>query len=352
MDNKPSVREYIKKGALLLALVAAAFYFLLRGQNLKEVFAAMAGADYRFIACGVLCMCVYLACEALNLRRAVRMMGHKNVTVLRSARYAFSGFFGSAITPFASGGQPLQAYYMYQDGVPLAHSTLALLVQLACYHTVSVAASLVAFFTQRALLAEALGASRFLLLAGVGVNALLLVFYLVAIFSKRLAPAAAHGVLRLLARLGVKNTGRMEEKVDAQLSAYASSAVLFRTHKKQVALLLLTALLQITMLHSIPYWVYRAYGLSGFSFLTVVSMQLLLYVTVAVLPLPGAVGASEGGFLLLFSMLFSKELLSPAMLLSRGISFYLFVFVSAAALGGDYLFRTARLARRAKDALR
>lgn len=350
MDNKPTAREYIKKGILLVVLVAAAFYFLLRGQNLKLVFTAMAGADYRFIALGALCMCVYLCCEALNLRRAVHMMGHRDVTFVKSTRYAFSGFFGSAITPFASGGQPLQAYYMYQDGVPLAHSTLALLVQLACYHTVSVVASLVAFLTQRELLTEALGGSRFWLLAGVGINALLLVFYLFAIFSKKLTPAAAHGVLRLLAKLGVKNTDAMRDKVDAQLSAYASSAEIFKTQKKQVLLLLLTALLQITMLHSIPYWVYRAYGLSGYSFLTVVSMQLLLYVTVAVLPLPGAVGASEGGFLLLFSLLFPKELLSPAMLLSRGLSFYLFVFVSAAALGGNYLVRTAKLAHSAKKA--
>ena len=212
MDNKPTVREYIKKGILLIVLVMTVFYLLLRGQNLREIFGAILGADFRFILIGMLCMCVYLSCEALNLRRAVHMMGHRNVTVAGSARYAFSGFFGSAITPFASGGQPLQAYYMYQDGVPLAHSTLALLVQLACYHTVSVVAALAAFIGFHAQLTRALGANRYLLLAGVMVNALLLVFYLVAIFSKKLAPCVVHGVLRLMARIGVRNTDAMWKK--------------------------------------------------------------------------------------------------------------------------------------------
>ena len=53
------------------------------------------------------------------------------------------------------------------------------------------------------------------------------------------------------------------------------------------------------------------------------------YPTVASLPLPGAVGASEGGFLRMFTLLFGPERLMPALLLSRGISFYGFLMISA-----------------------
>lgn len=46
------------------------------------------------------------------------------------------------------------------------------------------------------------------------------------------------------------------------------------------------------------------------------------------MPLPGAVGVSEGGFLGIFKFLFPVNLLTSAMLLSRGISFYLCVLIS------------------------
>ena len=46
------------------------------------------------------------------------------------------------------------------------------------------------------------------------------------------------------------------------------------------------------------------------------------------IPLPGAIGASESVFLGLYMTVFPEEILSSAMLLNRGINFYLFVLVS------------------------
>jgi hypothetical protein len=40
------------------------------------------------------------------------------------------------------------------------------------------------------------------------------------------------------------------------------------------------------------------------------------------LPLPGAAGVTEGCFLYMFSGLFGEELVKPALLLSRGLTFY------------------------------
>ena len=48
----------------------------------------------------------------------------------------------------------------------------------------------------------------------------------------------------------------------------------------------------------------------------------------ASLPLPGVVGAQEGGFVTLFRLFFGAELVLPAMLMSRGISFYAFLLIS------------------------
>ncbi|MFR7897973.1 lysylphosphatidylglycerol synthase domain-containing protein, partial [Turicibacter sanguinis] len=70
------------------------------------------------------------------------------------------------------------------------------------------------------------------------------------------------------------------------------------------------------------------FGLSDFSYLKVLSLQAILYIAVSAIPLPGAVGVSEGGFVMLFATLFPKMLIDSAMLLSRGISFYLFVAIS------------------------
>ena len=57
-------------------------------------------------------------------------------------------------------------------------------------------------------------------------------------------------------------------------------------------------------------------------------MQAVLYTTVSGFPLPGSVGVSETVFLGIFGGVFGEKLLSGAMLLSRGITFYWYVIIS------------------------
>ena len=44
---------------------------------------------------------------------------------------------------------------------------------------------------------------------------------------------------------------------------------------------------------------------------------------------PGSVGVSEGGFLGIFRNAFPETVISSAMLLSRGVNFYLLILISA-----------------------
>ncbi|MEG1895060.1 MAG: lysylphosphatidylglycerol synthase domain-containing protein, partial [Oscillospiraceae bacterium] len=127
-------------------------------------------------------------------------------------------------------------------------------------------------------------------------------------------------------------------KASELLLEYGSCAESFKHNKKTVLAILLVTCVQIAALHSVPYWVYRAFGLDSYSFFSVLALQSILFVCVSAIPLPGAVGASESGFILLFKTLFSPVNLTGAMLLSRGVSFYLFVFVTGLLIFFDTIF--------------
>ena len=59
------------------------------------------------------------------------------------------------------------------------------------------------------------------------------------------------------------------------------------------------------------------------------SLQALLYLSVASIPLPGSVGVSEGAFLSIYEYIYGAEILASAMVISRGISFYLFMVIGS-----------------------
>ena len=113
-----------------------------------------------------------------------------------------------------------------------------------------------------------------------------------------------------------------------EIKQYQKGSLFINNNRKVVIKVVLTAFVQACFMHSITFFVYRAFNLYDFSFFTVFSLQSILFISVSAIPLPGSVGSSESAFLTLFKTLFPANTLNSAMLLSRGISFYLFVIVS------------------------
>lgn len=87
---------------------------------------------------------------------------------------------------------------------------------------------------------------------------------------------------------------------------------------------------QILFQFSVPFFVYMAFDQSGVGYFDILALQTMLTICVSSLPLPGAVGASEASFITIFTAIFGAELVLPAMILNRMISFYIFLIISAA----------------------
>ena len=93
-----------------------------------------------------------------------------------------------------------------------------------------------------------------------------------------------------------------------------------------------TSTCQLISYHSVGFFVYMALGIKHLNYIKITSLQSFLYLSVSVLPLPGTVGVNETGFSLLYNPIIAKNFVDSAMLLSRGISFYLFVIITGIIL--------------------
>ena len=63
--------------------------------------------------------------------------------------------------------------------------------------------------------------------------------------------------------------------------------------------------------------------------MVITGLQAMISVAADMLPLPGGVGVSETLFLEIFEPIFREHLILPAMMISRGISYYTQLFISA-----------------------
>ena len=128
-----------------ILLIILTFYIILKDQNVSEIFNIVLSVKKEFIIIAILCMCFYIACEAINIGRTLKALNEKS-TFLKNVKYALIGFFFSSITPAASGGQPMQIYYMYKDKISVANSTLTLLINLSCMQVVTISIAFISLF--------------------------------------------------------------------------------------------------------------------------------------------------------------------------------------------------------------
>lgn len=331
MNEKMNPKNIFKNSTLLIVLIAITIFTLLHDNNIEGIFTALSKAKLNFVLIAVACVFVFICCEALNIRRTLKLLGY-NCRYLQCLKYSFIGFFFSSVTPSASGGQPMQVYYMSKDQIEISHSSLALLLELASYQFVTISMAVIGFFLNYNFIGSINSRLKFMLAAGVMINTCVFICILFALFSKRVVLRIVNFLFILLFKLKIKKTSVLKEKIYSQIDEYQIGANYIKSNKKIMLLIIFTTTIQVAALHSVTFLVYRAFGLGKFSYISVLSLQSVLYIAVSAIPLPGAVGVSEGGFMKLFVTLFPAGMLGPAMLLSRGISFYLFVVISGCAV--------------------
>ena len=120
-------RRMIRNAIIFILLIILTFYIILKDQNIGEMIKVLGTVKIQYILIAVGCMCIYVICEAINIGRTLKALNEES-TFLKNIKYALIGMFFSGITPAASGGQPMQIYYMYKDKISVANSTLALLI--------------------------------------------------------------------------------------------------------------------------------------------------------------------------------------------------------------------------------
>lgn len=324
-EKAKKIQKTIRNLIVFILLIGLTFYLIFKDQNVLEILNIAVSVKKRYILVAIIAMCLYLLGETINITRILKELGEKS-TFLRNIRYTLIGFFFSSITPAASGGQPMEIYYMHKEKIAVANSTLALLVHLTSFQIVTITLGILSTILHFEIVKSGL---IYLVVLGILLNSTALTLLAISIFSKRLSKGLINFAVKVLRFFRIPNIEKKQESLEKELEKYQESAVYIKEHKKLMIKTLVTTFIQVIIYYSIPYWVYLAFGFTGYNFFQIVTLQAMLYATVSGIPSPGAVGVSEGAFIEIFKGVFPATMMNSAILLNRGASFYLFVIISA-----------------------
>ena len=320
-DKKKLLMNFIFFSLLFMGT----YYIIFKDQDIYSLIDNLKHVNLVYIFIGFLLMLCFYLLEAINVKNILKSFGEK-ITLRQTFNSTLIGAFFSAITPASSGGQPMQVYYLSKkDGVKVSHSTLALLIHLLGHQFSIVSIGIICAVLNPIIFETKL---MYLFIIGTLFNLIVLLLYFVLIFSNRITNKLVNLARKIIKFLKLKNYKEIDKKINDELKLFHESSKYIKDHKKEFFKAIFVAVLQVLANYSVAYFIYRSFGLNEFSILYVISLQAILFCTVSCIPLPGSVGISETVFLLIYAYIYPNMLLHNALLLHRGVSFYLFVLIN------------------------
>ena len=324
-----SKKKKIVNAVILVVVFALTIYSVFKGEDLHAMMQAIMKVNPWYLLPGVAGVIIFIWGESIIIHY---MLGTLKIRTKKWTCFQYScvGFFFSAITPSASGGQPMQIFYMRKNKIPVPVSTLVLMIVTITYKSVLVVIGLFVAFFQRGFVHKYLEGILPVFYLGVALNVGCCIAMSILAFHPALAKEIMMRCLKLLERLRImKHKPERTERLAASMDQYNATAAYLESHVKVIINVLAITFFQRFALFFVTWFVYRAFGLKGATIYDIVMLQAVVSVSVDMLPLPGGMGISENLFLIIFKSIFTAGLLLPGMVLSRGIAYYVQLLLSA-----------------------
>lgn len=326
--------------SLLLALLSIwAVVSQSREMSLNDFGQLLSRCNPGWILLAIAAMFGYILFEGLAIWYMLRHAGYKR-RIGQGLLNASADIYCAAITPSASGGQPVCAWFMLRDGIPMGFITAILALYLVA-HTF---ATLIIGLATIILGASAFGGltflAKFLVILGYcAVIGLAVLFVALLSRARQIYMIACRFIDRYAAKGWNKRPQYWKDKFAKWLADYSSCLTFIRERGPVFFILLGFNLLQRLSQTLVAPIVYLAQGGSADHFWQVFSAQVYSSIGSMCMPIPGGMGVAD---YLLFNGLHAFLDKDPALqleLLSRSFSFYLCVILSLIIVVVGYLRR-------------
>lgn len=320
-------------GALVIgAVLLLSLWIVFSSNDPRMVWAALCTLHPGWVAAAFGCWFGFLLLDAVGYCLYYRR--HGSPVGLGCALYVtLMGAFYSGVTPGASGGQPMQVYYLKKAGVPVGVGTSGLVVRFALGQLSSVLIVPVIWLIHRDFINAQLMGLRFLVWIGWSIHLLGLLVIAAATFFRPAMQKLADWLVAAGAKLHlVRDPAAAGQKLRTTLDHYHTNLLKAVKHPGELLTQLLLSALSVLSLMLVAVCVYYAFGCSGTPWQQVLAVAYLLYMSAGYNPLPGASGAQEGGFLAFYRGIFAPGQISLAMLVWRLFSYYISLLAGALAL--------------------
>lgn len=268
---------------------------------------------------------IYSFCKKIN----------KDFKYLSAFQLTLRTQFFNAVTPFATGGQPYQIYFLKTVGIDYASSTSIVVENFIVYQIALVVLGILALISNYIFhIFSKVQFLQQLIALGFIINALVIIVMFLIAFSKKMNKFFINIGINILIKLRiVKDREKKLKEWDENINRFNKCANILLQDKKTFILNIFYNFIALCSLYLIPLFI--VYSMGDFNAFTAgVSIITCAYTMIigSFIPIPGATGGIEYGFVQFFGNFITGSKLSAMMLVWRFITYYFGLIVGAIAL--------------------
>lgn len=313
---------------IILIVLSIVLYFSLK-DNYDEIIKAIINMDYKWITLAIFIFVLYRVIISFSHYLVIKQ-NDKHVSFFRCLQINFIILFFHGVTPFAGGGQPMEVYYLHNEGISVTRSTNITLQNFIIYQISLVLTGIFALVCNQIYgLFPSNHLIKRLVIFGFIINFLVLVVTFILSFGKKVNNFILTKGLHFLVKLKlIKDEEKFQTKLQEYLNKFHRNALYLKKSKKTVLITIVLNILGLLVLYSMPYVVAKGLGVN-ISLLSSIVATAYVMIIGSFVPIPGGTGGIEYGFIFFFSYFIKGSIVNAIMLIWRFISYYLGMIIGS-----------------------
>ena len=328
------MKKNYKINIIILVIVSFAVIFFSLKDDFSGAMNYFKNINYLWILVAILLILANIFFQTLSQYRFLREVD-PNYKFSSCFKLMCMAMFFNAITPFSSGGQPFEMYILNKEGIKVSDSLNALLQNFITYQigliftgtVVIVINSIFKILPDDLLLKK-------VVLIGYIINVIVMAAIIFISRAKKANTKIFSKIFNFIFSFKfIKNKEEKKESFLKYLDDFYNSTAIMKNNKKNTILSFLFNLISLCLLYLVPVFVFYALGDFKLSFLESFVASAFTYLIGSFVPIPGATGGLEYGFMDFFKVFISNTtMLSAGMLLWRLITYYFSMFLGGIIL--------------------
>ena len=318
---------------VLIIITGLVLYFSLK-DDYEEIVERIVNVNILYLSLAFLMIIIYWLLRSLALHIFTKKIKKDN-KYLSSLQLMLRTQFFNAITPFSTGGQPYQIYYLHQQGIDATISTNIIIQNFIVYQIALVGLGVIAVLSNFIFhIFDKVSLLQHLVLIGFLCNTAVIVIMFIVSFSTKLNKKIISFGITILTKLHiVKDKQKKLDEWDKRIYDFHEGAKILLSNKWDFIKTILYNVVALCCLYSIPLFLLYAMGdFNSYNILVAIVTSAYVMLIGSFVPIPGASGGLEYGFMSFYGSFVGGSTLKAIMLLWRFVTYYLGLIIGSVAL--------------------